>query len=225
MVSDDPESFADLDGHIAFEPLSLPDGTLIGGEGCPPGAPLCEDKNDKKDGTTASTTKEDPSVSASVVTGASKEVYNEAKNTAAPIMIVQAVETGNIEELKMGISLLLQANLQASNSTEKKAMTGTSIALLVLPMVGEVSVYMKTESAYVGITNNLARREAEHGEELVKVVGGLTRKQAKGVEQAIIEQKGLKNLTNMINSIAKNNPAYSEAVQFGRALLKSIGFN
>jgi hypothetical protein len=87
-----------------------------------------------------------------------------------------------------------------------------------------VSVYQKAETAYVGITKNLAAREAQHGEPLVKVVGDLTRKQARGVEQAIIENKGLANLTNKINSIAKTNPIYQEAVQFGKQLLKSIGF-
>jgi predicted GIY-YIG superfamily endonuclease len=83
----------------------------------------------------------------------------------------------------------------------------------VLSSVAEesVSVYQKAETAYVGITKNLAAREAQHGEPLVKVVGDLTRKQARGVEQAIIENKGLANLTNKINSIAKTNPIYQEA--------------
>jgi hypothetical protein len=91
-----------------------------------------------------------------------------------------------------------------------------------------VSVYQKAETAYVGISKNLAQRELQHGEKLVEVAGGLTRKQARGIEQAIIEQKGLaKNggaLTNKINSIAKTNSIYNEAVGFGRQLLKSIGF-
>jgi hypothetical protein len=118
--------------------------------------------------------------------------------------------------------------------------TGTEFALMAgIPDLGElgaagevlssvaeesVSVYQKAETAYVGITKDLAAREAQHGEKLVEVVGDLTRKQARGVEQAIIEQKGLANLTNKINSIAKTNPIYQEAVQFGRELLQSIGF-
>jgi hypothetical protein len=64
--------------------------------------------------------------------------------------------------------------------------------------------------------------------ELTKVVGGLTREGARGVEQALIEQHGLgKNggaLVNKINSIAKSNPIYKGAVQFGRQVLKSIGY-
>lgn len=45
----------------------------------------------------------------------------------------------------------------------------------------------------------------------------------RGVEQAAIEQKGLaKNggtLTNKINIIAKTNPIYKQAVEFGKILL------
>ena len=65
-------------------------------------------------------------------------------------------------------------------------------------------------------------------EELTKVVGGLTRTGAKGVEQALIEHHGLaKNggtLANQINSIAKSNPIYERAVAFGRQVLQSIGY-
>ncbi|MGA9043135.1 MAG: RHS repeat-associated core domain-containing protein [Terriglobales bacterium] len=94
-----------------------------------------------------------------------------------------------------------------------------------------VSVYAIVkdgETVYVGITNNLARRAAEHGEELTKIAGGLTRGEARGVEQALINQHGLaKNggtLLNKINSVAPSNPIYKEAVQFGRQLLQSIGY-
>jgi len=67
------------------------------------------------------------------------------------------------------------------------------------------------------------RREAQQGEKLVPVVKGLTRKQARGVEQAVIEKKGLPNLTNKINSISKTNPIYKETVEFGNKVLKSLG--
>jgi hypothetical protein len=85
------------------------------------------------------------------------------------------------------------------------------------------------KDAYTGISNNLERRAGEHGvEELTKVVGGLTRTGAKGVEQALIEHHGLaKNggtLANKINSIAKSNPIYEKAVAFGRQVLQSIGY-
>lgn len=85
---------------------------------------------------------------------------------------------------------------------------------------------------YVGITNNLARRAAEHltsrGIQVEKVLGGLSRSDARAVEQALIEIHGLgKNggtLLNRINSIAPSSPAYAQQVQRGYELLKSIGY-
>jgi len=82
---------------------------------------------------------------------------------------------------------------------------------------------------YVGITNNLARRAAEHRRndiaiEAIEGLGGLTKRQARGVEQAIIKDEGLDNLLNKINSISERNPKYKSAVKFGEDLLKKIGF-
>jgi hypothetical protein len=41
---------------------------------------------------------------------------------------------------------------------------------------------------------------------------------------AQVARCGLANLTNKINSIAEANPIYNDAVEFGRELLRSIGF-
>jgi RHS repeat-associated protein len=84
----------------------------------------------------------------------------------------------------------------------------------------------------VGVTNNLARRAAEHlasrGIQVEKVLGGLARSDARAVEQALIEIHGLgKNggtLFNRINSIAPSNSAYAQQVQRGYELLQSIGY-
>lgn len=85
---------------------------------------------------------------------------------------------------------------------------------------------------YAGITNNLARRAAEHlrgrGIQIEKLMGGLSRTDARAVEQALIEVHGLgKNggtLLNRINSIAPTNPSYSQQLQRGYELLQSIGY-
>ena len=77
---------------------------------------------------------------------------------------------------------------------------------------------------YVGRTNNIARRTLEHanaGRGVVpqEVAKKLTLKQARGLEQALINKyKMIKNggtLINRINSIATSNPIYSEAVAWG----------
>jgi RHS repeat-associated protein len=101
---------------------------------------------------------------------------------------------------------------------------------------GATTVYRSVTAAgkvqYVGITNNLARRAAEHlaskGIQIEKLMGGLSRSDARAVEQALIEIHGLgKNhgtLGNLINSIAQSNPAYAQQLQRGYELLQSIGY-
>jgi hypothetical protein len=88
------------------------------------------------------------------------------------------------------------------------------------------------EVQYVGITNNLARRAAEHlaskGIQIEKLMGGLARADARAVEQTLIEIHGLEKsggtLINQINSIASSNPAYASQLQRGYELLQSIGY-
>src|SRR5262249_3413961 len=105
----------------------------------------------------------------SVLNGAAKETLNEAKS---------------LFEMTSPLGPLVNAlvpDLQASNSTEKAGMIADAVVLALVPIgeeakVGEsVSVYTKAETSYVGITSRMAAREAEHGEKLVEVVGGLTR--------------------------------------------------
>ncbi|MCI0571578.1 MAG: Hint domain-containing protein, partial [Myxococcaceae bacterium] len=101
---------------------------------------------------------------------------------------------------------------------------------------GDNVVYRSVDAAgnvqYVGITNDLARRSAEHlrtkGILVEKVLGGLSRADARSVEQALIEIHKLGKdggtLLNRINSIAKSNPKYAEALKRGYELLKKIGY-
>jgi hypothetical protein len=132
-----------------------------------------------------------------------------------------------IKEIDSNIPFSGVSSPSASNGVEKAAVGAGFLAGFVVPegegAKGANSVYTIGKDAYVGITNNLERRAAEHGAELTKVAGGLTREGARGVEQALIEHHGLENLGNKINSIAKSNPIYERAVQFGRQFLQSIG--
>jgi RHS repeat-associated protein len=101
---------------------------------------------------------------------------------------------------------------------------------------GVNAVYRSVNAAgdvqYVGITNNLARRAAEHaGRFVIEEIPGLSnlsRADAKAVEQVLIETHGLASnggtLLNKINSIASTNPAYAQALQRGAQILKQVGY-
>lgn len=113
----------------------------------------------------------------------------------------------------------------------------TAMAMAAQGMGGEQhSVYISLGDTghvqYVGITNDLARRSAEHlrqnGFRIRELLEDLSREDARAVEQALIEIHGLaKNggtLLNRINSIAHSNPKYAAMVRRGRELLESIGY-
>ncbi|GAB5411026.1 MAG: hypothetical protein ChlgKO_01400 [Chlamydiales bacterium] len=93
------------------------------------------------------------------------------------------------------------------------------------------SVDPKTgKTQYVGITNNIDRRAAQHLKKKgirIKPIPGmknLSKTQARGVEQALIEHHGLGKsggaLLNKINSISTKNPKYGAALRGGKELLK-----
>jgi S1-C subfamily serine protease len=101
---------------------------------------------------------------------------------------------------------------------------------------GSTTVYRSLNAAgevrYVGITNNLARRAAEHlrssGIQIEKLMGGLSRNDARALEQALIQIHGLGRtggtLLNRINSVAPSSPAYAEQLRRGYELLKRVGY-
>ncbi|WP_159244473.1 RHS repeat domain-containing protein [Tenacibaculum maritimum] len=80
---------------------------------------------------------------------------------------------------------------------------------------------------YTGITNNFIRRVGEHAgskgiiEEL-KNTGGLTKNQARSIEQAIIKNRGgvKGKWLNLINSISPKRGLYDEAVEWGEDWLR-----
>ena len=101
---------------------------------------------------------------------------------------------------------------------------------------GQTSIYVSQnpqgQVQYVGLTNDIARRAAEHlrtsGFQIEELLGGLSREDARAVEQALIEIHGLgKNsgtLLNRINSVARTNPKYAALLRRGMELLESIGY-
>ncbi|MFH1947127.1 MAG: RHS repeat-associated core domain-containing protein [Candidatus Magasanikbacteria bacterium] len=86
---------------------------------------------------------------------------------------------------------------------------------------------------YTGITKSpklreLAHRYGPHKLKDMKVIselGQITRNQARAVEQVLIESRGLGQLKNKINSIARDNPIYDVAKEFGENILKKTGVN
>ncbi|MEM7369994.1 MAG: PKD domain-containing protein [Bacteroidota bacterium] len=85
---------------------------------------------------------------------------------------------------------------------------------------------------YVGITGNLSRRAAQHlatkGISIQPLLKGLSRADARAVEQALIEIHGLgKNggtLLNKINSISPKRKIFKQQLLRGLEILKSIGY-
>ena len=102
--------------------------------------------------------------------------------------------------------------------------------------IGDNLVYLSKNAddvtQYVGITSDFARRQAEHfarkGIVIEPLMKNLSRADARSVEQALIKIHGLgKNggtLLNKINSISQMNPIYTESLELGYELLKSIGY-
>jgi RHS repeat-associated protein len=95
------------------------------------------------------------------------------------------------------------------------------------------SVAADGTTQYVGITNDVARRSAEHFSKKGIVITNeispmVSNKQARAMEQALIKIHGLKKnggtLINKINSISVSNPIYAEALQEGYELLNKYGY-
>lgn len=85
---------------------------------------------------------------------------------------------------------------------------------------------------YTGITNDLARRQAQHGERFVLqqlTSEPLTRGQARAIEQALIERAGGTapkggSFQNLRNSISPTHGYYGQAVDWGEAWLRANGY-
>ena len=78
------------------------------------------------------------------------------------------------------------------------------------------------KNIYVGISNNVSRRETQHGDrfdELREITTSqVTRGEARAIEQAlIVENPGF---TNKINSISPKHAYYDDAVSWGQAWLQ-----
>ena len=78
---------------------------------------------------------------------------------------------------------------------------------------------------YVGITNDLVRRQAQHAERFVLqaiTTMPLTRPQARAVEQVLMNRHP--HFENILNSISTKRDWYDEAIEWGTKWLKENGF-
>ncbi|ELM3645112.1 RHS repeat-associated core domain-containing protein [Flavobacterium psychrophilum] len=148
--------------------------------------------------------------------------------------IYKGYNSGNNWQIAMGVGILV-LDIATLGSDELLIGSAKTIGKEIVEQEAKNIVYHSIEGGitkYVGITNNFARREAEHlakkGIKIEPLMQGLTRTDARAVEQALIEINGLsKNggtLKNIINSISKLNPKYSQQLERGYELLKSIGY-
>lgn len=81
------------------------------------------------------------------------------------------------------------------------------------------------KDVYAGITNNLMRRQLQHGDRFVLqqvTEEGVTRGEARAIEQALIVRNP--GFENKINSISPNQPYYQQAVDWGESWLQGHGF-
>jgi hypothetical protein len=92
-----------------------------------------------------------------------------------------------------------------------------------------VHVYRGLDDAgqeiYVGITSDLARRQAQPGArfDLDPITSSpVTRGQARAIEQAMMDRHPF--FVNKINSISPDQSYYGQAVAWGEAWLKANGF-
>jgi hypothetical protein len=154
-------------------------------------------------------------VAEATVTGVTAVGVAEAANTACGGDMCASEAEGVTQSLEEASPALETAVSQTANEIQ----TGTN------------TVYQMVEDGvvkYYGITNNFFRRAAEHllqrgwSIEPIEGLENLSRFDARSVEQVLIEQAGLDNLYNQINSIATSNPVYNQAVQRGLEILKAI---
>jgi hypothetical protein len=150
---------------------------------------------------------------------------------------LDSVQTGRVESISFGPAEALAGGAASAMRAGLMGLARLAFGIAERESV-QCLVYCSRsaseETQYVGITNNLERRAGQHlrgagiGIQAIPGLGGLSRADARAVEQALIEFHGLgKNggtLLNRINSIARTNPAYAGAMARGTELLVKAGY-
>jgi RHS repeat-associated protein len=145
-------------------------------------------------------------------------------------IVVALLDTGAV--FTPGVPAVGGRLIDAAQAGSKAAIAAKAGSSAAKAFDASTFVYNSVDSSgkvvYVGITNDLARRGAEHaaskGIQIEKVFSGLTREDARAVEQVLIELHKLGKeggtLLNKINSISKKNKKYGKQLQRGYELLQ-----
>jgi uncharacterized protein RhaS with RHS repeats len=156
--------------------------------------------------------------------------------------VATAAATGAVTGF-LGVGLLSKvtkigtvAKVLSKVSKAGRGLTSSASRVVTRMRSGGNSVYWAgspTSPTYVGITNNLARRGAQHLAKAGRTIHGydglddLSRFAAHSVEQALINRHGLMRnggrLMNKIHSVSRSDPLYKLYVWNGNRLLRKTG--
>jgi RHS repeat-associated protein len=153
----------------------------------------------------------------SAASGAEKSLASGAES--ATETSVKKVEQQVTEGAAVATELTVAAEAKAASKTLPAALQG-----------GEATVHVyfgvrNGERVYVGITNDLARRQSEHGDRFILQAitqTPVTRGEARAIEQALIQANP--GFENVRNSISPRHSYYQQAVEWGQAWLKNAGY-
>ena len=160
-------------------------------------------------GSSISTAYSSPTISAGLSNG-----YSAGVGPAGTI--ASTVATIGIGVAAKGISMM--GGVGEVAATENWLSKGVSTSVYI----GSVNNTPK----YVGITKDIAQRSSQWKGvySIEEIASGLTRNQARSVEQSIINAQGM-NFNNKINSIRYGRDVYDDAVKWGQSYLKNNGLN
>lgn len=169
MVADDPESFADLDGHQCRDRHEAPNGPAGGADSCPMET---KDENAETQNRNAANNNAAQTTN-SAFQFAKDETIGMAKEVANSVI-------GLTNIVDNGINALLGTNLQTAEFNpatpgEKAAMLGTSIALVFAPGGGELKL-----TSSIGTDAKLTKLAEEAGQSVQKGLDHLVGELSKG---------------------------------------------
>lgn len=155
-------------------------------------------------------------IAANIIDFASNFVGGKAKETV----------TKAVGEQVVSHSSQIATAAKAVASTTESAFRGTNTT----QRLGTIYTAFDESGAvqYVGKAVNFTRREMQHlsstGFKIVPAFENVPEKDLRPLEQATIEQFGLNNLANHINSVSPNNPIYKDINAIAAPYFKSIGW-